>query len=174
MENRTNTYDDFLLLRRTLSYQYGSLSSLHYTLSVPLSLSNIVMNLETGDISILNLPLSSTPADLEPFAVRLSVGFQELFGDNYVRGGCLPAFIATTDALQNPKFNFKSYISLLYQDIYRLKNIKKSDNPSKLAEVLFGRLSEIHEDYDKAIKIWEIAKEFGQSNEVPPVFHYWL
>jgi len=36
LEGKTSTYDDFLLLRRTLAYQYGALSCLQYVLSIPL------------------------------------------------------------------------------------------------------------------------------------------
>lgn len=36
LESKMATYDDFLLLRRTMSYQYGALSSLQYVLSIPL------------------------------------------------------------------------------------------------------------------------------------------
>ena len=58
---------------------------------------------------------------MEPFSVRLSAGFDELFGDNYVNGGCLPAFLATVEALKNPKLNFKTYLELLYQDLNRIE-----------------------------------------------------
>ena len=55
IEGKSSTYDDFLLLRRTLAYQYGSISCLQYLLSIPLSLENIFINLKNGDISIWNL-----------------------------------------------------------------------------------------------------------------------
>ena len=38
LEGKTATYDDFLLLRRTLAYQYGSIACLQYVLSIPLEL----------------------------------------------------------------------------------------------------------------------------------------
>ena len=36
LEGKTATYDDFLLLRRTLAYQYGAIACLQYVLSIPL------------------------------------------------------------------------------------------------------------------------------------------
>lgn len=60
LESRTNSYDDFLLLRRTISYQYGSLSCLSYALGLPLELQNFFINLVTGNISISSLPLFKT------------------------------------------------------------------------------------------------------------------
>lgn len=110
LEDKTNTYDDFLMLRKTLAYQYGALSCVQFTLSIPLELENLFINIRTGDISLWNLKFKNKPGELEPFAVRLSTGIQELFGDNYVNGACLPAFISTLDALRNPKMNFKAYL----------------------------------------------------------------
>ena len=60
LEARANSYDDFLLLRRTISYQYGSLSCLSYVLAIPLELQNFFINLITGNISIYSLPLFKT------------------------------------------------------------------------------------------------------------------
>ena len=126
------------------------------------------MNLRTGDMSVWNLKFREKNEDPEPFAVRLSAGFQELFGDNYVNGGCLPAFIATADALVNPKLNFKAYLELLYQDLNRIK-------PNKYVYGnLFGRLENIHKNYDKAVRIWQVANKIGNSDEAPPKLKYWL
>ena len=126
------------------------------------------MNLKTGDVSIWNLDFKQKSEQLEPFAVRLSSGLSELFGDNYVNGGCLPAFIATVDALRNPKLNFKVYLELLYQDLDKIKVGKY-----KYAN-LFQKLEDIHENYDKAVRLWQVAGQLGQSNEVPPNLKYWM
>jgi hypothetical protein len=44
-----------------------------------------------------------------------------------VRGGCLPAFIATNDALHNPKLKFKDYLDLLFDDLNKIKPIKNPE-----------------------------------------------
>lgn len=64
LEGKTITYDDFLLLRRNMSYQYGTMSCLHYVLSIPLELQNVFINLKTGDLSIWNLPFKADPEKL--------------------------------------------------------------------------------------------------------------
>ena len=55
LEDKANTYDDFLMLRKTLAYQYGALSCMQFTLNIPLELENILLNIRTGDISLWNL-----------------------------------------------------------------------------------------------------------------------
>jgi hypothetical protein len=74
LEDKTNTYDDFLMLRKTLAYQYGALSCIQFTLSIPLELENIFINIRTGDISLWNLEFNQKPGELNPFSVRLSTG----------------------------------------------------------------------------------------------------
>lgn len=76
LEAKTTTYDDFLLLRRNMSYQYGAISCLQYVLSSPLELENIFIHLKTGDISIWNCPFKKEPKELEPHAIRLSTSIQ--------------------------------------------------------------------------------------------------
>lgn len=132
LESKTTTYDDFLILRRNLSYQYGAFSCLHYLLSIPLLLENIFINLKTGDISLWNLPIKADPSLEQPFALRLSAGIQELFGESYVNGGCLPAFIATSDALCNKKFNYKAYLQLLLSDLNKIRPVKTSELFSRI------------------------------------------
>ena len=85
-----------------------------------------------------------------------------------MNGGCLPAFLATVEALKNPKLNFKSYLELLYQDLNRIEARKyKGCN-------LFSRLEELSEDYDKAVRLWQVAGKFSTNSEVPPRLKYWL
>ena len=151
-----------------MAYQYGTISCLQYLLSIPLELDNIFINLKTGDISIWNIVFKENPAELSPFAIRLSTSFQELFGDNYVNGGCLPAFIATSEALRNPKLNFRAFLDLLYQDLDRIRSGKYKGGE------IFGRLEEIHKNHDKAVRLWQVASKLGKSNEVPPNLKYWV
>ena len=101
---RTQSYDDFLTLRRTLSYQYGVLQCLNFVLSVPTELGKFMLDLRTGGVSVYALNFNYSPEKLSPFAIRFSRNFQELFGRTYINSGVLPAFLATADALTNHKY----------------------------------------------------------------------
>ena len=83
-----------------------------------------------------------------------------------MNGGCLPAFIATADALNNKKMNFKEYLDLLYDDLNKIRACKKAD--------LCERLSTVTEDYDKAVRLWQVAAKIGKDNTVPHELKYWL
>ena len=109
---RAQSYDDFLTLRRTLSYQYGVLQCLNYTLSVPTELGKFMLDLRTGAISVYALTFNSSPEKLSPFAIRFSKNFLELFGRTYIHSGILPAFLATADALTNSKYFLLTQIEL--------------------------------------------------------------
>ena len=109
---RAQSYDDFLTLRRTLSYQYGVLQCLNYTLSVPTELGKFMLDLRTGAISVYALTFNSSPEKLSPFAIRFSKNFLELFGRTYINSGILPAFLATADALTNSKYFLLTQIEL--------------------------------------------------------------
>jgi len=61
LEDKTNSYDDFLMLRKMLAYQYGALSCVQFTLSIPLKLENMFINVRTGDISLWNLDFKEKP-----------------------------------------------------------------------------------------------------------------
>lgn len=102
--SRTQSYDDFLTLRRTLSYQYGVLQCLNYALSVPTELGKFMLDLRTGAVSVYALSFNYNPEKLSPFAIRFSKNFLELFGRTYINSGVLPAFLATADALTNSKY----------------------------------------------------------------------
>jgi len=52
------THDDFLALRRVLSYQYGSMLCLHHVLSIETALPNFMINLQTGNVTIYTLPFN--------------------------------------------------------------------------------------------------------------------
>lgn len=109
---RSQSYDDFLTLRRTLSYQYGVLQCLNYTLSVPTEISKFMLDFRTGAISVYALNFNSNPEKLSPFAIRFSKNFLELFGRTYINAGILPAFLATADALTNSKYFLLTQIEL--------------------------------------------------------------
>lgn len=109
---RAQSYDDFLTLRRTLSYQYGVLQCLNYTLSVPTELGKFMLDLRTGAISVYALNFNPNPEKLSPFAIRFSKNFLELFGRTYINSGVLPAFLATADALTNNKYLLLTQIEL--------------------------------------------------------------
>jgi hypothetical protein len=98
------THDDFLALRRVLSYQYGSMLCLHHTLSIDTALPNFMLNLQTGNITIYALPFNSDPEKPSCFSIRLSTNFHYLFKNTYINAGVLPALIATADALSNSKY----------------------------------------------------------------------
>lgn len=104
LTDKAATYDDFLALRRVLSYQYGTVILLHHILSVETALPNLMINLKTGFITICSLPFNYKPQKLSPFSLRLSTNFYELFGNTYINAGILPSFIATADALNNSKY----------------------------------------------------------------------
>ena len=103
---KATSHDDFFTLRRSLSYQYGVLVSLNHILSIETSLENFMIRLTDGQITILSLPFNPHPTKESPFAVRLSRSIMEFFGETYINSGVLPAFIATVDALSNPKYFF--------------------------------------------------------------------
>jgi hypothetical protein len=102
---RTQTYDDFLTLRRSLSYHYGVLQCLNYALAVHTELGRFMLDLRTGAVSVCQLSFSSAPELASPFAIRFSRNIFELFGKTYINAGVLPAFLATADALTNRKYS---------------------------------------------------------------------
>jgi hypothetical protein len=102
---RSQSYDDFLTLRRTISYQYGVLQCLNYTLAIPTDLARFMLDLRTGAVSVCQLTFSADPEHPSPFAIRFSKNIFELLGKTYINAGVLPAFLATADALTNPKYN---------------------------------------------------------------------
>lgn len=57
---KSTTYDDFLILRRSLSYQYGVLLCLNYTLSIPTELGKFTLDLSTGTISVGQLQFNTS------------------------------------------------------------------------------------------------------------------
>lgn len=104
--SKTQTYDDFLTLRRAISYHYGVLQCLNYTLAIPTELGKFMIDLRTGGVSVCHLAFSSNPDKPSPHAIRFSRNIFELLGKTYINSGVLPAFIATADALTNKKYSF--------------------------------------------------------------------
>lgn len=105
---RAQSYDDFLTLRRTLSYQYGVLQCLNFTLAISTDLAKFMIDLRTGAVSVCNLQFNGDPEHPSPYAIRFSRNIFELLGKTYINAGVLPAFLATSDALTNTKY-FLSY-----------------------------------------------------------------
>ncbi len=102
--SRTQSYDDFLTLRRAISYHYGVLQCLHYFLAIPTELGKFMIDIRNGAVSVCQLSFNSSPKFASPFAIRLSANIFELLGKTYINAGVLPAFLATADALTSRKY----------------------------------------------------------------------
>lgn len=101
--SRTQSYDDFLTLRRSISYHYGVLQCLNYFLAIPTDLGRFMIDIRTGAVSVCQLSFNYSPKQANPFAIRFSRNIFELLGKTYINSGVLPAFLATADALTSRK-----------------------------------------------------------------------
>lgn len=102
--SKTQSYDDFLTLRRAISYHYGVLQCLNYFLAIPTELGRFMIDLRTGAVSVCQLSFNYSPKKANPFAIRFSRNIFELLGKTYINAGVLPAFLATADALTSRKY----------------------------------------------------------------------
>jgi len=57
-------------------------------------------------------------------------------------------------------------LELLFEDLNRIRPVKTTD--------LFKNIEEVHEDYNRAVKLWQVAAKIGKYNEVPYDLRYWL
>lgn len=62
--------------------------------------------------------------------------------------------------------NFRAYLLLLYDELSKLRVVSKSD--------LFSRLGDISGDYERGVKLMQLAEKAGRSNDVPYALRYWF
>lgn len=62
--------------------------------------------------------------------------------------------------------NFRAYLVLLYDELSKLRVVTKSE--------LFSRLADISGDYERGVKLMQLAEKAGRSNEVPYGLKYWF
>jgi len=82
-----------------------------------MGLQNLTFDLKNGFIYINVLKFNFEDSKVSPFSLRLSRNIKTFLEKTLLYAGILPSFAATIDALNNEKFDFKKYISMVHKEL---------------------------------------------------------
>ena len=145
-------YDEYNSFRKIFTYQYGAVCALDYVLGVETGLQNLTFDMKNGFIYINSFKFNFEDPKPSPFSLRLSRNIATFLDKTLLNAGILPSFAATIDALNNDKFNFKKYLTMIHKDLN--PNFKPSANQESFAA---ERLSDLNENLDKIRNLIETA-----------------
>ena len=119
-------FDEYNSYRKIFAYQYGTASALYYILGLQMGVQNLIFDMRTGFICINSLKVNFDQPKVSPYSLRLSRNVLTFLDMTLLNGGILPSFSATIDALNNKKFDFSTYITMIHKDL----NNKLEENQS--------------------------------------------
>lgn len=112
---KATNYDEYNGFRKIFAYQYGTVCALHYVLGIETGLQNLTFDTKNGFVYINSLRFNFEDSNVSPFSLRLSRNISAFIDKTLLNAAILPAFSATIDALNNPKFGFKKYILMIHK-----------------------------------------------------------
>lgn len=150
-----SNYEEYINLRREITYNYSSAMFINFILGKPPSLEGIFLDTCNGSVYTENHSFDISNNDLEksnPNEVRLSRNVVKFIGDIGIEGVMTGIFTAMARALTRPKFyTFKEYTYILLYDIFWINNYNL--NSDEIAIINNGLINKLHwlffEDYNK-------------------------